>query len=129
MHRVAPQCSAAPLHLVAKPVKDASVDELDPRGAYIIQQDSSMIIWKVRHWQIMIAMTSREQCGLLRLICMPAAFGDPAFTCLFLVAVINSKGQIVCCRGGSAMPSFWRPQRRRPASSGAMKGQQRPRPL
>ncbi len=47
MHRVAPQCSAAPLHLVAKPVKDASAADLDPRGAFIIQQDSSMIIWKV----------------------------------------------------------------------------------
>jgi len=47
MHRVAPQCSAAPLHLVAVPVKDASAAALDPRGAFIIQQDESMVIWKV----------------------------------------------------------------------------------
>ena len=47
MHRVAPQCSAAPLHLVAKPVKDASAADLDPRGAFIIQQEGSTIIWKV----------------------------------------------------------------------------------
>ena len=60
MHRVAPQCSAAPLYLVAKPVKDASAADLDPRGAFIIQCDGSMIIWKVRCPQKQTPMMTME---------------------------------------------------------------------
>ena len=47
LHRITPQCPAAPRHLVAKPVKDASAAALDPRGAFIAQHSGSMAIWKV----------------------------------------------------------------------------------
>ena len=47
LYRIAPQCSAAPRHLVAKPIKDASAAALDPRGAFIIQQDACLLVWKV----------------------------------------------------------------------------------
>ena len=47
LHRIAPQCAAAPLHLVAKPVRDASAAALDPRGAFIAQHSGSTAIWKV----------------------------------------------------------------------------------
>lgn len=47
LYRIAPQCSAAPRHLVAKPIKDASAAALDPRGAFIVQQDACLLVWKV----------------------------------------------------------------------------------
>lgn len=47
LHRIAPQCAAAPRHLVAKPVRDASAAALDPRGAFIAQHGGSTAIWKV----------------------------------------------------------------------------------
>ena len=47
LHRIAPQCAAAPRHLVAKPVRDARAAALDPRGAFIAQHGGSTAIWKV----------------------------------------------------------------------------------
>ena len=86
MHRVAPQCSAAPLYLVAKPVKDASAADLDPRGAYIIQQGDSIIIWKVRRLQDVNIVMNTEGPGLPRASSIPA----PVCTSRLTVHVLST---------------------------------------
>ncbi|BDA50988.1 Protein-tyrosine-phosphatase MKP1 [Coccomyxa sp. Obi] len=45
MYRIAPQCTAAPLRLVAKAVAP-SVTSLDSRGAFILQHMNCLIIWQ-----------------------------------------------------------------------------------